>query len=173
VSPSPGGSNLFYHHWIFDMQHFTSERDDRASLKALLTALDASETALRRDPPIRGQENVGDWAIWGKDDDLPIGTSSHIYADGNGYLIYFTVPEEMTEGPDGERTDREPSSRPWKNAKARLSFCQVTQDGDWEGCLRLDRLPAPHEGKAIREVLGIRKRRSGTADPTPLLRDRR
>jgi hypothetical protein len=62
------------------------------------------------------------------------------------------------------RIDREPSSLPWKNAKAKLSFCQVGQDGDWEGCLRLGRLPIPAEAKAIREVLGIRKRRHLSAD---------
>ena len=123
---------------------------DRERLVALVTALDASETALRRDPPIRGQDDTGDWAVWGRD--IRIGMSCHVYPDGDGYLIYFTVAE----------SDRVPSSLPWKNAKAKLSFCQVTQDGDWEGCLRLDRLPAPHEAKAIRDVLGIRKRRTVT-----------
>jgi hypothetical protein len=56
---------------------------DRERLVALLDALDASETALRRDPPIRGQEDVGDCAIWGRDDrddsDIPIGMSCHVY----------------------------------------------------------------------------------------------
>jgi hypothetical protein len=58
--------------------------------------------------------------------------------------------------------DREPSSRPWSGAKSKLSFCRVTQDGDREGCLYLARLPAPHEAAAIRETLGIRKRRTIT-----------
>ena len=60
--------------------------------------------------------------------------------------------------------EREPSSRPWKNAKARLTFCKVTQDGDWEGCLHLDRLPTADEAVVIREVLGIRKRRHMTTE---------
>jgi hypothetical protein len=60
--------------------------------------------------------------------------------------------------------EREPSSRPWKNAKARLTFCKVTQDGDWEGCLHLDRLPTADEAVVIRKVLGIRKRRHMTAE---------
>jgi hypothetical protein len=143
------------------MQHFTPKRDDRASLKALLSALDASETALRRDPPWQGT-NDGDWAIWGLNDhDGTLGC--HVYPDCDGYLFYFTVTEE-------DCGNRQPSSRSWQSAKAKLAFCQVTQDGDWESCLRLDRLPSPHEAKAIRDVLNIRKRRSGIADPTPLLR---
>lgn len=92
----------------------------------------ASETMLRRDPPIRGQEGTGDWAIWGRDDNdaggIPIGMSCHVYPDGDGWLIYFTVAGSSQD-------DREPSSLPWKNANAKLSFCQVTQDGDWERCL--------------------------------------
>jgi hypothetical protein len=87
---------------------------------------------LRRDPPIRGQEGTGDWAIWGRDDNdaggIPIGMSCHVYPDGDGWLIYFTVAGSSQD-------DREPSSLPWKNANAKLSFCQVTQDGDWERCL--------------------------------------
>jgi hypothetical protein len=132
---------------------------ERERLVALLTAMDASETALRRDPPIRGQQDPGDWAIWGRDDNddskVPIGMSCHVYPDGDGYLIYFMA---------ADTGDREPSSLPWKNAKAKLAFCQVTQDGDWEGCLRLDRLPTSDEAKAIRETLGIRKRRHLSAD---------
>ena len=40
----------------------------------------------------------------------------------------------------------------------------MTQDGDWEGCLHLDRLPTADEAVVIREVLGIRKRRHMTAE---------
>ena len=81
--------------------------------------------------------------------------SCHVYPDGDGWLIYFTVADQ---------DDREPSSLPWKNANAKLSFCQVTQDGDWEGCLRLSHLPDKAEAEAIRQVLGIRKRRHLSAD---------
>jgi hypothetical protein len=48
--------------WSISVEHFPPERDDRASLKALLAALDASEAALQRDPALRGQDNSGDWA---------------------------------------------------------------------------------------------------------------
>ena len=55
-----------------------------SALARFLMLLDASETALRRDPPIRGQEDTGDWAIWGRDDsdesDIPIGMSCHVYS---------------------------------------------------------------------------------------------
>ena len=65
--------------------------------------------AARRDPPIRGQEGTGDWAIWGRDDNdaggIPIGVSCHVYPDGDGWLIYFTVA-------DSSQDDREPSSLP-------------------------------------------------------------
>jgi hypothetical protein len=44
-------------------------------------------------------------------------------------------------------------------AEQRLNFCRLTQDGDDEGCLHLDRLPTKIEASAIREALGIRKRR--------------
>jgi hypothetical protein len=50
------------------------------------------------------------------------------------------------------------SVRHWTATKARLAFCTVTQDGDAEGCLRLDHLPTDAQTTAIRETLGIRKR---------------
>jgi hypothetical protein len=98
-------------------------------LDSLLDALDASPVALRRD-------QCGDWAIAGK--------LGHVYQDSDGYLLCVTTDE---------------SPRRWTNVKQRLAFCHVSQDGDDEGCLRLDRLPAPHEAEVIREALGIRKRR--------------
>jgi hypothetical protein len=119
---------------------------DRSHLYAFLTATDASATALER-PVCRGW--VGDYQISGK--------TGHVLANGTGYLLYVHIDERTA-------MEREPSSRPWKNAKARLTFCKVTQDGDWEGCLHLDRLPTADEAVVIREVLGIRKRRHMTAE---------
>ena len=125
------------------MQDFVPERDERASLKALLAALDASETTLRRDL-VRGEGRAGDWAICGK--------LGHVYPDGDGYLLCVVADDE-----------RNRSARRWTNVKARLAdICRVTQDGDDQGCLYLDRLPAPHEAAVIREALGIRKRRTVT-----------
>ena len=128
---------------------------DRDHLDEFLTAIDASPTALER-PVCRGW--LGDYQITGK--------HGHVLVDGAGYLLYVTI--DVRTAPE-----REPSSRPWKNAKARLSFCRVTQDGDWEGCLHLDRLPTAEEAVVIREVLGIRKRRLMTAEaPSKLERAR-
>jgi hypothetical protein len=48
----------------------------------------------------------------------------------------------------------------WRKAKALLAFGRVSQDGDWEGAVMLDGLPTPEQGAAIREALGLRKRRT-------------
>jgi hypothetical protein len=55
--------------------------------------------------------------------------------------------------------EREQSPRRWRGIKQRLHFAQVTQDGDDEGILLLDRLPTAAEAVAIRETLRIRRRR--------------
>jgi hypothetical protein len=41
----------------------------------------------------------------------------------------------------------------------RLSFCRVTQDGDDEGCLRLDELPTPEQAVLIRKAIGLKRRK--------------
>ena len=128
------------------MPQAPSAVSDRSHLYAFLTATDASATALER--PV-GRGWVGDYQISGK--------TGHVLANGTGYLLYVHIDERTA-------MEREPSSRPWKNAKARLTFCKVTQDGDWEGCLYLDRLPTADEAVVIREVLGIRKRRHMTTE---------
>jgi hypothetical protein len=58
------------------------------------------------------------------------------------------------------------SKQHWSHTKRRLRpFAKVVQDGNDEGCLKLDRLPITGEAAIIREVLGIRKRRPAeTAD---------
>jgi hypothetical protein len=106
---------------------------DRDRLAAMLIALDASPRTLRR-PVCRGW--VGDWQI--------IGRYGHIIPDGPGFLIYVATDE---------------SPRRWGFVKQRLEFCRVTQDGDDEGCLRLDRLPTQTEADAIREAIGVKRRR--------------
>jgi hypothetical protein len=118
-------------------------RDDRANLQALLIALDALTRELRR------RDDCGDWAIIGHD-----GT---IYSDGSGYLLCITTGE---------------SARRWGFVKKRLEFCRVRQNGDDEGCLRLDRMPAPDEADVIREALGIRKRKHLSDETIASLRDR-
>jgi hypothetical protein len=101
----------------------------RIQLETLLRALGASPRALRLD-------GCGDWAI--------IGKLGHIFLDGQEFLLCVTTDESV---------------RRWFNVKQQLSFCRLTQDGDDEGCLHLDRLPTNIEASAIRKALGIRKRR--------------
>jgi hypothetical protein len=61
--------------------YFKPERDDRASLKAMLIALDASDTALKRDV-VRGEGRTGDWGIRGPTD----------RAGNDGNVIYSALP---------------------------------------------------------------------------------
>jgi hypothetical protein len=110
------------------------------TLETLVVALDASPLALRRER-YRDSNERGDWAI--------IGKSGHVYTDGAGFLLYVATDE---------------SPRRWTGIKRRLAFCRLTQDGDDEGCLRLDRLPAAGEAGLIREAIGIRKRRHLSPD---------
>ena len=59
---------------------------------------------------------------------------------------------------------RLPFGAPLDSDEAAPRFRKVTQDGDEEGCLRLHELPTAKQAVAIREALGIRKRREMTAD---------
>jgi hypothetical protein len=103
--------------------------NDQTRLEALVVAIDASPRALRRD-------QCGDYMITGK--------LGHIFADAQGFLLYVSTHE---------------LPRRWTLVKRRLAFCHLNQDGDDEGCLRLDRLPRPEEAELIREALAIRKKR--------------
>jgi hypothetical protein len=115
--------------------YFPATMSDRTHLEALLIALDASPIALER-PNCRGW--VGEYQITGK--------HGHVLADHPGYLLYVTGTVQR-----------------WKKAK-RILPGTVTQDGDDEGVLRLDRLPTPAEADTIRDVVGIRRRRHMTAE---------
>jgi hypothetical protein len=102
---------------------------DRAQQKALLAALGGWDRALRRD-------ECGAWCI--------MGTRGKVYTWGDGQTWVLWV---------GCR-----SARHWTSTKQRLDFCQVTQDCDEEGCLRLHAQPTAEQAITIRDVLGIRKR---------------
>ncbi len=110
-------------------------RLDRIAVKGLLTALDASETALRHD-------DCDDWAVFGR--------YGRNYADGvnepNGTWHFAMYPGGKT-------------SQRWTTAKERLSFAQLKADAWAEGNMRLDHMPTSEEAEVIREVLGIRRRR--------------
>jgi hypothetical protein len=127
------------------------EPNDRARLQALLTALGASPAALRRDLH-RGEGRKGDYGIHGK--------LGHVYTDGVGFLLCVTADE------------RTQSARRWTNVKGRLMFCRLTQDGEDEGCLRLDRIPNLAEAVVIRYALGIKRKRQLTPEAAASLKDR-
>ena len=119
-----------------------SDGHERVHLETLLTALDARPRALRRD-------GCGDWAIKGR--------RGCICADGDGFLIVVCAGD---------------SARRWANTKTKLSFCRMTQDGDDEGCLHLDRLPTPKEADMIRDPLKIKRKRHYTPDQLASITDR-
>ena len=102
---------------------------DRAQQKELLTALNASDRALRRD-------ECGAWTLIGRQGSI------HTWGDGTSWVLFVACRSALH----------------WTYTKRRLSFCTVTQDCDDEGVLRLHRLPTPHEAEAIRDILGVRKR---------------
>jgi hypothetical protein len=101
----------------------------RPRLLELLKALDARASCLRRD-------ECGDWAIFGR--------LGHIYAVPEGYQLLVTTDE---------------SPRRWTGVKKRLGFCRLSQDGDDEGSLFLNRLPTEFEAAIKREALCIPKAR--------------
>ena len=125
-----------------DASPVTCGKRGRTNLLVLLVALDASPLSLRRDF-WRGMGRRGDHAIHGK--------RGHIYPDGDGYLLCI----------------RAQSARLWSAAKRKLSFCQLRIDGEDEGTLHLDHLPSPAEAKAIRQVVGLRKRRRTSREARP------
>jgi hypothetical protein len=118
--------------------------NNRERLLVFLAALDASPVALRRDLH-RDEGHKGDYSIQGK--------WGHIYIHGAGFLLCITAKDERDQSP-----------RRWTSIKRRLEFCRITQDGDDEGCLHLDRLPTPAQADLVRQALGIRKRRTLTED---------
>jgi hypothetical protein len=105
----------------------------RPALLAFAEACDTRPNALRRD-------DCGDWAIFGN--------NGHIYAVPEGFQFMIGC----------DVGNRGFSKTAWTWAKKRLAFGKVTQDGDEEGSIILDRLPSKAEAMEIRDVLGIPKR---------------
>src|SRR5690606_27743300 len=103
---------------------------DRDQQQRLLAALNAWDRALRRD-------ECNAWRINGKTGCI------YTWGDGKTWLLYVQCR----------------SARHWTATKDRLAFCTVTQDGESEGCWRLFELPDRKQAAAIRDALGIRKRR--------------
>jgi len=107
----------------------------RLALLAFAQAADTRPSCLRRD------EN-GDWAIFG--------ANGHIYAIPEGFQLMIGCSVDNV---------RWKSARGWESAKNRLGFGKVVQDGDCEGSIILDRLPAKAEAEEIRDIVGIPKAR--------------
>jgi hypothetical protein len=129
---------------------------DRERPLALLDALDGSETTLQRDM-VRGEGRTGDWGIR-RQKDRKGNDANVIYPDGDGYLIYVTKPEHDRIDPDDKRRCYG-SPRRWASIKKALGFARLVQEAEDEGIFHMDRLPNEAEAEAIREAVGIRKRR--------------
>jgi hypothetical protein len=113
---------------------------DKAQQQRLLAALNGAANALRRD-------YSGAWTI--------NGSRGHVYTWGDGkswVLVLHGDPYILR------------SKKKWTWIKRALSFCEVTQDGDEEGCLRLFDLPDPDQAEAIRDALGISQTRPPPAN---------
>src|SRR5947208_1016907 len=92
---------------------------DRTAQISLVNTLNVHHGALRRD-------ECAAWRINGE--------HGHIYSwDDESFLLYVFCG----------------SVRAWSAVKKRLAFCQATQDGDDEGCLRLFGLPTAVQAAAI------------------------
>ena len=107
----------------------------RPALLRFAEAIGSRADALRRD-------ECGDWRIKG--------------SLGLVYAVPGSIEHPKTPGFQLMVTTL--SARGWTEAKRGLAFAQITQDGDDEGALFLDRLPTPTEGAIVRTKLGIFKR---------------
>ena len=126
----------------------------RPLLVALLQDLDASrridgQPALRRD-------SCGDWAIWGRSGRI-YAVPSKASATGFAFQLVIGTSESI---------------RRWTGVKRRLAFCQLSQDGDDEGTMILNRLPTEPEAELIREALDIRKAPNLTEEHRSALAER-
>jgi hypothetical protein len=121
----------------------------RPALLELAKALIARDNSLRRD-------ECSDWRISGK--------HGHIYAipgslNRPGVLGFQLMVMGWT-------------ANGWNRAKKALAFADLTNDGDDEGVLFLDRLPTPEEAEVIRHYLGLAKKAEFSDEVLAQLRER-
>jgi hypothetical protein len=122
----------------------------RPALLGLVKALGCRDNALKRD-------ECGDWAIFGK--------RGHIYA------VPGTLDRPNTPG--FQIFVMGWTARGWNLAKEAFKpFASLTNDGDDEGALFLDRLPAPEEAKIIRHWCGIAKKAEYSEEQLVGMRER-
>jgi hypothetical protein len=101
-----------------------------------------------RDSALRRDE-LSDWRI--------NGAHGHIYAVPEGFQIFVMGW----------------TSRGWNAAKKALAAADLTNDGDDEGALFLDRLPTAEEAEAIRHWVGVAKKAEFSAEVLTRKRARR
>jgi hypothetical protein len=119
--------------YAFAMSDIFPPSKQRQALLAFAETCGTRADKLRRD-------ECGDWAIWGR--------NGHIYAVPEGFQLMIGCDFDNRKWS---------SARGWESAKQRLDFGKVTQDGDCEGSIILDRLPGKSEASEIRDILGIPK----------------
>jgi hypothetical protein len=117
----------------------------RAQLESFLKSIGARPSTLRKDacgdPAIMGTKGhvmAASFVSWVK----PVRPGKQSSTASAGSMLYVVTESAMA----------------WTYAKRALRFAVVTQDGDEEGILWLDRLPTVEEAKAIRRYLGIPKK---------------
>ncbi|UPK17596.1 hypothetical protein [Bradyrhizobium sp. 131] len=110
-----------------------SDLDDKAADRAKLAAFAATIGAARTSLK---RDACGDWIL--------IGLTGHVSTNSAALYAVITCA----------------SARAWNNAKSRLSFATVTQDGDTEGVLRLDLPLTSADAETVRTTLRIRKARA-------------
>jgi hypothetical protein len=109
----------------------------RPALLELVKALGCRDNALRRD-------ECGDWRIEGHSGHISAVPGSLNRPDTPGFQIYV---------------ERE-SVREWSYAqKALKPVADLTNNGDDDGMLFLDRLPTADEAEVIRQYVGVAKKR--------------
>ena len=79
-------------------------------------------------------DECGDWNIFGR--------KGKIFTDAELWYIYISAK----------------SKRHWSSIKKKLNFMVISQDGDDEGILKLERMPSQEEAEIVREMVGLNKR---------------
>ena len=103
---------------------------DREQMLEITQTLNAQASQLRRD-------DCGWWALSGRHGNI------QTWGDDKSFMLYVAKH----------------SVRAWTEAKKKLYFCEVTQDGDQEGILKLSGDITQEEIQIIREVVGLKEQR--------------
>lgn len=104
---------------------------DRSEDKKLLQRLsEAINTSVER----IHLDECGDWNIFGR--------KGKIFTDSKLWYVNLSCN----------------SKRHWTATKKKLNFMEVSQDGDEERILKLERMPSQEEAEAIRNTVGLNKR---------------